>query len=209
MKKILSVFAAILCASVSAALSGAQQVDANYIPVQGATANQFYSATDAVATITNLALTSNVVTITATHHFAVGETVTIALLTGPTLFADCNGTYVITTVSTTVSFTYALTHADISTGAATGSATGYYESPIAAGTTLVRITWPNNATRLFVTTSAVCAIQPSATTIAAGTLGSYNTVAATIYELYGKPGDTTYIIRTNSSTINFRFATLR
>lgn len=213
MKKFFSicglVLALLFSADSSAALSGVQQVDANYIPVQGATGNRFYDASAVTATATNLALTSNVVTITATHSYAVGQTVTVALLTGPTLFADCNGTFVITAVSTTVSFSYALTHADITTGAATGTITGKYESPIAAGTTLVKIVWPTNATRLFLSTSAVCSIQPTATTIAAGTNGSYPTIANVVYELFGKPGDTTYIMRTNSSVISFRFAILQ
>lgn len=182
--------------------------DAAFQVVQGSTGNSYVDGTSSAKTVTTLDLTSNVVTITtsAAHGYAVGETVTVAVVTNA---AVCNGTFVITTVGSATTFTYAKVHADILTGVETGTVTGFYESPIAAGTTLVALKWPANAIRLFVTTSAVCAIQPSSTTIAPGTSGSYNTVAATIYELYGKPGDTTYIVRTNSSTINFRFGILQ
>ncbi len=211
MKTLFSLFAimlALFAFEADAALSGVQQVDANYVVVQGATGNSFRSAANANKTITNLALTSNVVTITATHDYVVGQIVTINLTSGPTLFADCNGTFAITGVTSTTAFTYAFTHANISTGAATGTAAAWFESPIATATTQVALVWPTNATRLFLTTSGICNISSTATTVAAGTGGSYNTVAATIYELYGKPGDITYINRTNTSIVNFRFSTL-
>lgn len=212
MKKFLPIFAilvALLFAPVEAALTGVQQVDANYIPVAtGGTGTSFRTATESTVTVTNIALTTNVLTVTGTHHLAVGEIVTLALLTGPTLFADCNGTYVVASVSTTVSFTVALTHADIASGAATGTATAFYESPVAAGTTLIRLTWPTNAVSLQLYTTAVMSIQPTATTIAAGTGGSWTTIANTIYTIKGKPSDVTYIIRTNSGLVHFKFDTV-
>lgn len=75
--------------------------------------------------ITNLALTSNVVTLTTAtnHNLSIGQSITAAMLTGPTLFADTNGTYVVTTIPSATTFTYACTHANISTGAATGTLT--------------------------------------------------------------------------------------
>lgn len=77
------------------------------------------------AAISNLALTSNVVTITTSvnHNFSAGQSVSIAMLTGPALFADANGTFVIASVPSTTTFTYALTHANITSTAATGFTT--------------------------------------------------------------------------------------
>lgn len=73
--------------------------------------------------ITNLALTSNVATITTSlvHNLSIGQSVTLTFLTGPTLASDCNGTYTVATIPSTTTFTVAKTHANISTGAATGS----------------------------------------------------------------------------------------
>lgn len=77
------------------------------------------------AAISNLALTSNVVTVTTAtnHNLSIGQTVTVAMLTGPTLFADVNGTFIVASIPTATTFTYAFTHANISTGAATGTLT--------------------------------------------------------------------------------------
>ena len=68
--------------------------------------------------VTNVALTSNVATITvAAHGLAVGQVVTIAGLTETAL----NGTHTITTVPTANTFTFALTNANISSAADTGT----------------------------------------------------------------------------------------
>lgn len=68
--------------------------------------------------ITNVSLTSNVVTITAVAHgFKVGHWVTITAVTQVVV----NGTYVITEI-TADTFTYAVTHADIVSIADTGTA---------------------------------------------------------------------------------------
>jgi hypothetical protein len=73
--------------------------------------------------VTNLALTSNVVTLTSVRHgFTVGQTITVALASGPSGYADVNGSYVIASVATDT-FTYALTHANIGSAAATGTVT--------------------------------------------------------------------------------------
>ena len=71
--------------------------------------------------ITNVALTSNVVTITtsAAHGLGTGQTVTVAATTN----TDVNGTYAIASVPSTTTFTYSLTHANISSGADTGTVT--------------------------------------------------------------------------------------
>lgn len=70
-------------------------------------------------TITNLALTSNVVTITAKNNLAAGD---VVILTGLTTTAALNGT-VLTVLSgslTATAFTANLTHGNISTAAETG-----------------------------------------------------------------------------------------
>ena len=69
-------------------------------------------------TISNVALTTNVVTITTgtAHGFINGQTVAVAAVTNTAV----NGSFVITVVDAT-NFTYALTHADILTGADTGT----------------------------------------------------------------------------------------
>lgn len=80
------------------------------------------SATGAAAPITNLALTTNVVTITANNSFTAGVQV---VLSGLTTTAALNGT-VLTVISTGLSstqFEANLTHANISSAAETGFAT--------------------------------------------------------------------------------------
>lgn len=69
--------------------------------------------------ITNVALTSNVVTVTtgAAHGLDVGATVLVDAVTN----TDINGEFVVTTVGSTTTFSYALTHANISSGADTGT----------------------------------------------------------------------------------------
>lgn len=71
--------------------------------------------------ITNVALTSNVVTITtaAAHGLGTGQTVTVAATTNTAV----NGTYVIASVPSTTTFTYALTASNISSTADTGTVT--------------------------------------------------------------------------------------
>lgn len=76
------------------------------------------------ATITNLALTSNVVTITAANHFFAGAQVALAGLTTSTFLNGQTVTVIATGLSTT-QFEFNFTHADVGTGAETGTATGF------------------------------------------------------------------------------------
>lgn len=71
------------------------------------------------ATITNVALTSNVATITtsAAHGFVVGQTVTITGLTNTAL----NGTYAVTAVPSATTFTFARTNSNITSTADSGT----------------------------------------------------------------------------------------
>jgi len=72
-------------------------------------------------TITNVALTSNVVTVTTAvaHGLGVGQVVTVAATTNTAI----NGTYTIASVPTTTTFTYALTASNITSVADTGTVT--------------------------------------------------------------------------------------
>lgn len=73
------------------------------------------------ATISNKAVTSNVVTLTtsAAHGFSVGQYVVITGMADATL----NGSFVITAVGSSTTFSYALTHGDVASTSATGTAT--------------------------------------------------------------------------------------
>jgi N4-gp56 family major capsid protein len=72
-------------------------------------------------TITNVALTSNVATITTAvaHGLGVGQVVTVAAVTAPTL----NGTFTIASVPSTTTFTYSLTATNVTSAADTGTVT--------------------------------------------------------------------------------------
>ena len=78
-------------------------------------------------TITTVARTTNIVTITtsAAHGFSIGDSVTIAAVTNTSL----NGTFTIDTVPTTTTFTYAKTGTNIASGADTGTVTFAYVTP--------------------------------------------------------------------------------
>lgn len=92
------------------------------------------SGTLANRTVTNVALTSNVATLTTStaHGFAVGNTVVVSGVTNNSnLF---NGTYTVTGVPTTTTFTYAKTNANITSAAATGTPLVYASSAAATGT---------------------------------------------------------------------------
>ena len=79
-------------------------------------------------TVTNVALTSNVATLTtsADHGFTVGSIVIVSNVTNnSSLF---NGTYTVASVPTTTTFTYAKTNANIASAAATGTSPNVYET---------------------------------------------------------------------------------
>lgn len=88
----------------------------------GTTAVIDYSVGGPASTITNVALTSNIATITtsAAHGFAVGQTVGITGLTNSAL----NGSYVVSAVGSSTTFSYPLTHTNISSTSDSGSASG-------------------------------------------------------------------------------------
>jgi hypothetical protein len=88
----------------------------------GFTATHFYAVLGTISsrTITNVALTTNVATITtsAAHGFSTGNTVTIAGLTNTAL----NGTYTIASTPLSTTFTFSKTNADITSVADSGTA---------------------------------------------------------------------------------------
>ena len=85
------------------------------------------SVVKASKTISNVAKTSQVVTITtsAVHGYSVGDSVTVTAVTNVAV----NGTFTITTVPTTTTFTYAQTGGNIGTTADTGTVTFLYTTP--------------------------------------------------------------------------------
>lgn len=92
------------------------------VPTTAATKGVIVKAGTTTATINNVALTSNVATITtaAAHGFTVGQTVTNAGLTNTVL----NGAYIVASVPTSTTFTFAKTNANITSVADAGTATG-------------------------------------------------------------------------------------
>jgi hypothetical protein len=85
------------------------------------------SVVKASKTISNVAKTSQVVTITtsAAHGYSIGDSVTVTAVTNTAV----NGTFTIDTVPTTTTFTYAQTGGNIGTTADTGTVTFAYVTP--------------------------------------------------------------------------------
>jgi hypothetical protein len=85
------------------------------------------SIVKASRTITNVARTSNVTTITTSvaHGFSLGDTVTVTAVTNTSV----NGTFTVATVPTTTTFTYSNTGTNIISGADTGTVTFAYVTP--------------------------------------------------------------------------------
>ncbi len=81
-------------------------------------------ATPTATTITNVAVVSNVATITtsAAHGYAVGQPATVTATTNTQL----NGTFIIISVPLSTTFTYTLTTADVASTADTGTVTVPY-----------------------------------------------------------------------------------
>ena len=82
------------------------------------------------ATVTNKALTSNVVTLTtgAPHGFTTGDVINVAIAD-----AVFDGQYTVASAPTTTTLTYAKTNANVTTGAATGSIIGEKAGGTVAG----------------------------------------------------------------------------
>ena len=126
--------------------------------------------TSVLRTVTNVALTSNVATLTTSvaHGFSVGSIVIVSNVTNNTnLF---NGTYTVASVPTTTTFTYAKTNANIASAAATGTSPNVYE--------INQLVIPPNSSVAFPIGTSILVVQTGTaqTTIAAGvgvTVNSY------------------------------------
>ena len=90
-------------------------------------------STTLTATISNLALTSNVVTISCVNNFTVGQLVSLAGLTTTTAF---NALTLVVLTASGSQITAALTHANIVSGAETGTITLVDWQTAAAGFSL-------------------------------------------------------------------------
>jgi len=79
-------------------------------------------ALDAAVSLAARTTTTATITTSSAHSIAVGDSVTIALSTGPTGFAALNGTFTVTAVATSTTFTYTtVTSGTITSGAAVGT----------------------------------------------------------------------------------------
>ena len=187
-------------------LAGTLSYDGNGAVVPRETTEFYQDNNNEALAITNVSLTSNVATYTFTPGLRLpftGQTVVIAGIPSVTFY---NGTFVVTGITPTT-FTVALTHANDSTGATTGTCTiAPTTSPISAGTDEVNLVVPANATELEVYCSAVFTLRKVA---GGATLGTWSLQATTIIKIACQPGDTIYIMRTNSGTLNFRFKGLK
>ena len=79
-------------------------------------------ALDAAVSLAARSGTTATITTSTDHSVAVGDSVTIALATGPTGFAALNGTWTVTAAATATTFTFTtVTTGTITSGAATGT----------------------------------------------------------------------------------------
>jgi len=79
-------------------------------------------ALDAAVSLAARSGTTATITTSTEHSIAVGDSVTIALATGPTGFAALNGTWTVTAAASTTTFTFTtVTTGTITSGAATGT----------------------------------------------------------------------------------------
>lgn len=198
--------------------------DANNREVQNPNGFTGRDATALTLTISNVALTSNVATITvaSTTGLSVNQYVRITLNSADSDYAatsDLEGTYKVASIPGGTSFTFAKTHANISSAAITGTAvlgdainTGQI-SPIASDTTEVALTFPGaTGTRAAGVTLTFWLPSNSGTVreVSGGATGWVVPVlAAQIFRINGKPGDVVYIGRDGgASVLNFHFDTV-
>lgn len=190
------------------ALSAAQIKDSNAQVVQQPPTAQLWDGLALTASISNSALTSNVVTITtsAAHGYTVGQRVTVLLLTGPTGFAAMNGTFVIASVPTTTTFTYAKTNANLTSTASTGTTTAYQLSPMPTATTELKLVFPGGAFALVVIPTATVTDCTFSYTSTGGIGGTFPLYANQSNVICGTEGDVVYIQRPTTTPIAFQFA---
>lgn len=165
------------------------------------------------ATITNLALTTNVVTITAANNYTAGD---IVVLNGLTTTPTLNGTSLIinSTGLSASSFQAALTHANIVSGAETGTADNADYCQIAAITNVsesagnvVTLTVSNNiANGSTIKISGVTTatwLNGQTVTLTSASATSLQFTDGTAHGAYGPAADTgTVLFSYNAETIN-------
>lgn len=194
--------------AASRALTTTLTRDANHDAIQQATASTLQDGSALAGIITTAARSTTTATITTSpaHGYAVGQVVTVALLTGPTGFAALNGTYVITTVGSTTTFSYTTTTSGtVSSGAATGSATANQLSPVPTGTSEQLFTFPPGSFALVIIPTDATDATFSYTSGGGigGTFPLYQNVSNVIS---GIEGDRVYIQRTTTTKLAFQFA---
>ncbi len=175
---------------------GALERDLNYLALQAYPASSMVDGAALTKTITS-----------AAHGLAVGQSVTIALLTGPTGFAALNGTFIITAIATDT-FTYTTsTTGTVTTGAATGTAVANFASPVPTGTTTIGLTVPTKCNGVTLQTSAAAKFYGTASD---GSLGYITLSAGQAYFFPCVAGDVLYINRAaGTATIEFIFGKTR
>lgn len=114
--------------SMGAAGDGSTVTTSSPLSTIGATSSPKATTTSGTVgakTVSNLALTSNVATITATGHgFVVGQLLNVLMTSGPSGYADINGIRVVAGVTDVNNFTLDVVHVDIGTAGAGGSVKG-------------------------------------------------------------------------------------
>lgn len=196
-------------------IHGALPRDSQLQTIQVVPFAQMYDGTNLVAAVSLAARATTTATITtsASHGFAVGQRVVIALATGPSGFAALNGTYVITATATGTTFTYTTTTSGtVTSGAATGTATASFLSTVPTGTTSFQLVFPPGSFTLIVIPTAAAdatynyVSESNGTTstpiVAAGTFPLYQNVSNVIA---GTEGDVVSINRTTTTPIAFLF----
>jgi hypothetical protein len=144
-----------LAATYAAAIAGAPVVTATGTVVANTTE---FSAIDKTITPTTAVITgANVLTITATHNFAVGDVVSISGVTD-TAYLNVNGVYQVATITSTTAFTVALVGATNGTITSPGTikivGTNLWEIPVLAGYSASQSTTTSEITLAEMTSAA-------------------------------------------------------
>lgn len=144
-----------LAATYAAAIAGTPVVTATGTVVANTTE---FSAIDKTITPTTAVITgANLLTITATHNFAVGDVVSISGVTD-TAYLNVNGVYQVATITTTTAFTVALVGATNGTITSPGTikvvGTNLWEIPVLAGYSASQSTTTSEITLAEMTSAA-------------------------------------------------------
>ena len=144
-----------LAATYAAAIAGTPVVTATGTVVANTTE---FNAIDKTITPTTAVITgANLLTITATHNFAVGDVVSISGVTDAA-YLNVNGVYQVSTITTTTAFTVALVGATNGTITSPGTikivGTNLWEIPVLAGYSASQSTTTSEITLAEMTSAA-------------------------------------------------------